>query len=263
MYKIILISVLIGASILSAATEATLYQYSTPAHLLEGQVGNVVTVQKTKKERIDFALGAGAGLGELIVLDGDYYLADPHGNIKGLHDKDGLSFVTGTHFIAQQKTYHVRDISSMEQLQNIIESNYVSDKNNFYAIKITAKKANIVARSENYQEEPFTPVADWLKHNQNKYSFNNQDVSVVMFRTPDILSQLNARYHAHFISADKKYGGHLLDITSSEMAIQVQKINKIYIWLPVDKFKVIESYQFGATTSYVNVFNNVVESSSS
>ena len=230
------------------------YQYSIPDFLLRGQYGPVVSVAAAKANGISLGIGAGVGLGELIVVNGQYFLADPQGNLQPLKNSDSVSYLTGVEFKAE-KTYTFKNIKSLDDLQNRVESS-ISSPYSFYAIEITAKHANITARSENIDHEPYTPIAQWIKTNQNVFSFKNLAVTMVMIRTPDNLSQLNLKYHAHFISDDKKYGGHVFDFSAPEVTVKIAAENNVMIYLPDKSFPVIKN----AVAGNMHDFTHVVES---
>lgn len=236
------------------ADPGLIYQYSTPDYLLRGQYGPVVSVKEAKANGINLGIGAGVGLGELIVVGGKYFLADPQGNLRQLKNNESVSYLTGVEFKAE-KTYVFKNIVSLDDLQQRIEST-ISSPYSFYAIEVTSKDANITARSENIDHEPYTPIAQWIKTNQNIFSFKNLAVTMAMIRTPDNFSQLNLKYHAHFISDDKKYGGHVFNFSAASVTVKIAAENKIMIYLPEQSYPVVKD----AVAGNMHDFTHVVES---
>ena len=57
---------------------------------------------EAQKDKNNLGVGAAAGLGELIVLNGKYYVADAQGNAKIMKPNDGISYLTATHFNSNQ-----------------------------------------------------------------------------------------------------------------------------------------------------------------
>ena len=77
--------------------QGTEYQYGTSSALVFGQLGKVTTVKDVSKHN-DFGLGAGVGLGEVIMVNGHAYIAGPKGKGRELKSSDGLSYMTATEF---------------------------------------------------------------------------------------------------------------------------------------------------------------------
>jgi acetolactate decarboxylase len=229
-----------------------IYQYSTPDYLLRGQYGPVVSVKDAKQDGINFGIGAGVGLGELIINNGNYYLTDPYGKLSKLKATDNVSYLTGVNF-KPEKTYTFKNITSLNMLQDLIESQAVSSPHSFYAIRILSKNANITARSENKDSEPYTPINIWIKNNQNVFSLKNRAVTLIMLRTPDDLSQLNLKYHTHFITNDETYGGHLFDFSSAEVVVQIEQLDNITIHLPSKSYAVVKDAKAGTMQDFVHV----------
>lgn len=100
--------ILLVAGILSAgssysspvATNGSQYefQYNTITSLMSGNYNSVITVGEAK-QKVNFGLGALKNLGELIVLNGKYYEANPDGDISQLDDNEGISYLTGTYLL--------------------------------------------------------------------------------------------------------------------------------------------------------------------
>lgn len=238
------------------ADSGVVYQHSIPAYLLRGQYGAVVTVKQAKQEGVNLGIGAGVNLGELIVVDGKFYLADPHGKLSQLKDSNSACFLTGVNFIPQQ-AYTFSHVTSLNNLQDLIESKIsTSNSNSFYAVKVIANHANITARSENFNHVPYTPINEWIKNNQNVFSLKNIPVTLVMFRTPHDLSQLNLKYHAHFISNNKTIGGHVFNFSASNVTIQIAQFDKVMIYLPTKQYPVIKNAKVGT----MHDFTHIVES---
>lgn len=239
---------------LAYADPGIIYQYSIPDYLLRGQYGPVVSEGEAKTNKISLGIGAGIGLGELIIVNGKYFLAGPNGNLRQLKNDESVSYLTGVEF-KPEKTYTFKNIVSLDDLQSRIEST-ITAPYSFYAIEITAKHADITARSENIDHEPYTPIAQWIKTNQNVFSFKNMAITMAMIRTPEDLSQLNLKYHAHFISDDEKYGGHVFNFSAAKVTVKIAKENKVMIYLPEKLYPVVKN----AVAGNMHDFTHIVES---
>ena len=71
-----------------------------------------------------------------------------------------------------------------------------------------------------------------MKH-QSVFKFNNIKGTLVGYRLPDSMDNLNVPgYHLHFISADGRHGGHLLDCRMSEADMEVDCIDGVDFIIP-------------------------------
>jgi acetolactate decarboxylase len=84
-------------------------------------------------------------------------------------------------------------------------------ENIFYAIKIEGTFKYIKTRSVPKQNKPYPPLVEVVK-NQPTFEFHNVKGTIVGFRCPSYVEGINVPgYHLHFITGDKKAGGHLLE----------------------------------------------------
>lgn len=100
-----------------------------------------------------------------------------------------------------------------------------------YAIKITGIFDKIHARSENIDKPPYTPIVVWMKTNQNIFDYNGKPATIVMFRTPSNLSNIQVPYHAHFVSKDGKIGGHVFDLSGKNLVVEMEPLDQVDLYL--------------------------------
>ena len=65
--------------------------------------------------------------------------------------------------------------------------------------------------------------------------FERRDVTgtLVGFWTPEYAGRLNVPgYHLHFLSDDRKFGGHLLECTGSNLRLEIQRRGVYQLALP-------------------------------
>jgi acetolactate decarboxylase len=85
-------------------------------------------------------------------------------------------------------------------------------KNLFTAIRIDGRFPTVVARSVPRQEKPYPPLADAVTR-QAVFEWHNVTGTVVGFYTPPFAKGIGVTgYHLHFLSADRRTGGHILDL---------------------------------------------------
>ncbi len=79
------------------------------------------------------------------------------------------------------------------------------------AIRIDGHFKSVKVRSVPRQEKPYQGLEDAVKH-QTEFQLKNVSGTLVGFRFPHYMDGVNVPgYHFHFITADKKAGGHALD----------------------------------------------------
>lgn len=245
---------LIGIFLINSAfATGSVYQYGTPHELLLGQYNAITTAGNVIKQA-NFGIGAGVGLGELIIVDGKAYLADPHGNTRLLQKSDGLCYVTATDFKPTIK-FSVKAVNSFTDLEHLVQPHF-TNQDLFYAIKIKGKFTQIDARSENIDHEPYTPIVTWMKTNQNTFSVKNVDATVVLFYNPSYLNQIGVDWHAHFITDDGKTGGHIFNLKIQQAEVSIMQMSNIDVKLRTKFAKTIKA---NASDSSITSFHNVVE----
>jgi len=207
-----------------------LFQYSTINALGEGVYSGEQTFRELKKYG-DFGIGTFNDLdGEMIGIDGKFYQIKGDGTVCPVPDKTKTPFAMVTFFEAD-KTVDVRDTKNFAQLTQYLDS-IIPTKNIFYAIKIHGVFRYVKTRSVFSQAKPYPKLVDALK-NQSVFEFNNVEGTIVGFRCPDYASGVNVSgYHFHFITKDRKAGGHLLECDMQDAKIQIDYTTSFYMVLP-------------------------------
>lgn len=76
-------------------------------------------------------------------------------------------------------------------------------------------------------------LKDILSKTQKDFSFERLRGTLVCVYYPDYMDGINAAgWHLHFISEDRKLGGHVFDVAMSRGECLLQKMDKIEIQLP-------------------------------
>ena len=235
---IMLCTFILSALSLSAVP---VYQINTIAGLKSGIYQQILTVKQAKNENINFAVGAGVGLNEVVVLDGKYYQFNGTGHGKLLTANSGMSFLTGVNFTGNVKQHaymfvprkKFKSLNDIEQFLNkkIEQITNVKDFANiheYFAIRIDGEFENIPLRSEDkvsnsslHTIKKLVSLSDWLQSNHQHF-FHKKHISGTMvgFFTPGINGQeisnsKGAYYHFHFVASkkfnNKFWGGHVLE----------------------------------------------------
>jgi len=188
-----------------------LYQVSTIDALMQGVYDGVQPVGELRNHG-DFGIGTFDSLdGEMIVLDGRVYQAKADGRIYSVTDTATTPFATVTWFERDITTTVDRPLNFSEFSAEM--GNRLPTQNMIYAVKIQGTFPSMKVRAIPAQQKPYPTLTEAAK-NQLVYSYANTTGTVVGFYTPAFFKGLNvAGYHLHFISDDRRTGGHILDFT--------------------------------------------------
>lgn len=182
----------------------------------------------------DFGVGTFNALdGEMIGLDGKFYQIRDDGRVTPVAATMKTPFAEVTFFKAT-KTHLLEKPLTYRQLTDYITT-LLPSPNLLYAIKIEGFFPYVKTRSVPRQHQPYPPLAEAAK-NQAVFEFANVKGVIVAFRYPQYLAGVNlAGYHCHFITADRRSGGHLLDCRVEGAAVAVDPIPKLDLRLPETK----------------------------
>lgn len=211
----------------------TLFQISTNKALEERIYDGRVTVDELKKYG-NLGIGTLNGFdGELVGVDGEFYR---------IQASDGISYrVAGdkkvpyaivTHFDSE-KSVSLKKPLTLPELQKYI-SKLLPHENIIYAFKIEGRFSYIKTRSVFPQKKPYPKLMEIIE-NQVVFEFEDIEGSLVGFWFPLYLQGVSTPgFHLHFISKDKKNGGHLLECQTEKIKISIDKILDFHIILPYD-----------------------------
>jgi acetolactate decarboxylase len=201
------------------ADDDILFQVSTIDALLQGVFDGFYSFDDLKTHG-DFGIGTFDSLdGEMVALDGNYYQVRADGVAYPVTGNTKTPFSTVTYFKADQ-TIAIKDAGNFSQLSSQMDEKLPSI-NMFYAIRIDGTFPYVKTRSVPKQEEPYPRLADAVK-NQSVFEFTNVTGTVVGVWAPEFSKGLNVPgYHLHFITADRKAGGHILDLKVDEAIAKV------------------------------------------
>lgn len=235
-YKVLslALALVLASTALSACAPAvsreTLTQVSTIDALMNGVYDGMTTVDELKKYG-DFGIGTFAGLdGEMILLDGVYYQVKADGIAYTVKDSVGTPFAAVTFFDSDVEAQLDRDASYL-QVQEYLDSILPTD-NIFYAIRISGTFSIMQTRTVPAQQKPYLPLAEVIR-NQTVFELKNIEGTIVGFRCPSYVNGINVPgYHLHFLSADNKAGGHVLDFKVIQATASVDNASEFNLILP-------------------------------
>lgn len=242
--KVFCSTVLTGSLLFNAAYAApavdsdreTVYQVALLQSLALGYFEGSVTVDELKNFG-DTGIGTFEGLdGEMIVLDGVVYRADEKLRTEIVSDKTPVPFSNVTFFDKDfsLKLKNVPNKNELEQkLNEIVKAN---GANSFYMIKLHGEFNDIYIRSERGQKKPYPTLVQALEADQKELTPKNVKGTIVGLYCPQYMGELNSvGWHFHFITDDKKTGGHVLDLNLKSGEAQLDKTDTFKMNLPNEK----------------------------
>ena len=206
------------------------FQASVFDALMRGVYEGVITYGELK-EHGDFGLGTFNDLdGEMVALDGVFYRIDSEGTVSIVQDSMKSPFAVVTFFDSNERLVPEKKLSC-EGLQDFIYE-ALPTKNIFYAIKVDGEFEYLKIRSVHAQHKPYPPVSEVVK-NQSEFEHKNIKGTFVGYWMPVYIGGVaQAGYHFHFISDDKKSGGHVLECKTDNIVIDIDHIRDFELDLP-------------------------------
>lgn len=211
-------------------TQESLFQTSILQSLAKGVYDGDLTVGELK-EHGDFGVGTYNRLnGEMVALDGVFYRVKSDGSIEIPQDSTKSPFAMVTFFDADETLKPDMKLSC-DELKSFIE-NALPFKNIFYAIKIKGIFEYMKTRSVPEQSMPYPPLSEVIKH-ESHFEFKDIPGTIVGLWLPEYMEQINQPgFHFHFISDDKKSGGHVLDCRTENVRIEADYMRELDLELP-------------------------------
>jgi acetolactate decarboxylase len=222
----------LGEEELHAGREAhVLFQASTIGALLEGAYDGDLSFAELAGQG-DLGLGTLNGLdGEMIALDGRFYRADVDGLVNEVPGEARTPFAVVTRF---EPTIDVEVAEALEheallaRLDQLIPAGAPS-----CAIRLDGRFDLVRARSVPRQEPPYRPLTEVVAE-QHVFELRDAVGTMLGFRFPDYAEGIEvAGYHLHFISDDRRRGGHVLGSRSrGPLRVRLDPSSALHVELP-------------------------------
>lgn len=230
-YLLVVTSLVIAISGCSCLQENkdVLFQTSTMNAIFKGVYDGEITYKELRQHG-DFGIGTFNGLdGELFALEGKFYRIKADGIAYPVDDSMKTPFAVVT-FFEPDKSVLLDETFDYKQLQQYLD-NLLPTKDIFYAIKIEGTFKYIKARNIPRQNKPYPQFSEVVK-NQLIFEFHNVEGTMVGFWCPAYLEEINVPgYHLHFITKDRKTGGHLLECQVQDVKIEIDYTPEFHVAL--------------------------------
>ncbi|MFA5272412.1 MAG: acetolactate decarboxylase [Candidatus Omnitrophota bacterium] len=208
-------------------------QFSLMSALNQGLYETDFDYAEIKKQG-DFGLGTFNSLdGEMVAIDGNFYQVKYDGSVSPVTDSEKCPFCVVKFFRAEKEVY-LKEKTDYRQLCQRLDGELAS-KNIFYAVRIEGRFKFLKARSVPKQKKPYKNLSEAVK-GQKVFEFRDVDAILVGFKFPECAQGINTgEWHFHFISKDRKQGGHLLDCSITGANILIDQTNDFFLRLPKNK----------------------------
>ena len=211
-----------------------IYQVSTLQALALGYTRPVVKVHELL-EHGDTGLGTFEHVdGEMIILDGVCYQAKQDGSIVQTADDAGVPFAVSG-YVKDGRRFEMGEMKDLDAIKMELTIKIEEDfgLNSIHIARIDGLFNVIYARAGAPYRSQHVSLKDILSKTQKDFSFENIRGTLVCVYYPDYMDGINAAgWHMHFLSEDRKLGGHVFKATLSSGQCAVQKMDRIEIQLP-------------------------------
>jgi acetolactate decarboxylase len=207
----------------------TLFQVSTSGALVQG-IYDAAVCPGVILRHGDFGLGTFENLdGEMVVLDGRIYQARGDGTVAEAPMDACAPFAVVTRF-APDVDVMIEPAASLETL--IQRCDELRRSNNiFYAVRLDGEFQRVHTRAVS-PPAPGARLIDAAK-SQVEFEFSAIRGTLVGLWSPGFSSTFSITgYHFHFLSEDRKHGGHLLACSTGSLRLRIEALTDFHLALP-------------------------------
>jgi len=207
----------------------TLFQVSTSAALVEGLYQGAVRVSRLLRHG-DFGLGTFIDLdGEMVVLEGACYRVTSDGLVSPVEGDRLVPYAVVTRFTAEF-SMGSQQFKSFSQLVAVCDA-LRSSENVFYAFRVEGKFSLVKTRV--MKAVPHGTGLKTASSEQEEFAFEDQKGTLVGLWSPGFAGSFSVPgYHFHFLSADRKRGGHVLECEAVDVTIGGCAMHEMHVSLP-------------------------------
>jgi acetolactate decarboxylase len=207
----------------------TLFQVSTSAALVEGLYQGAVRVSRLLRHG-DFGLGTFIDLdGEMVVLEGVCYRVASDGVVTKVKGDRFIPYAVVTRF-STEFGKRSQQLNSYSELVAVCDE-LRSSENVFYAFRVEGKFSFVKTRVMKA-----VPQGTGLKaasSGQKEFTFKDQKGTLVGLWSPGFAGSFSVPgHHFHFLSADRKRGGHVLECKAVDVTIGGCAMHEMHVSLP-------------------------------
>lgn len=183
------------------------------------------------KQHGDFGLGTFDHLdGEMVMLDGEIYQITSDGAAAPVADDTLTPFSCVTFFQPISHDHLEGECDYRDFLEWLLS--LLPSPNIFYAIRIEGTFSRMKVRSVPRQDS-YRPLAE-VARDQPVFEYDHVEGTLAGFYTPAFMGSLSVPgIHLHFLSSDRKTGGHLMACRPSGITAGIQFLTTLELGLPM------------------------------
>ena len=202
-------------------------QVSTIGSLMAGNYDGLYSIGELLRHG-DFGLGTVHSLdGELIVLDGKAYQVRIDGAVHDVPHDMKTPFASLTWYDLDETI----EAPAGELASLIMFLDNHINKDLFYAIRIAGEFDFVKTRSVT-DRKPYSPLVEVVK-TQAVFERGKCRGVLIDLYCPPFAQGINVPgHHFHFLSEDKTFGGHVLDLKISKATIGLDVTRELFLMLP-------------------------------
>lgn len=224
-----LVLILLAAAA-AAADRDTIYQTAPIDALMAGVYDGDYAVGDLKQHG-DIGIGTLNALdGELVYVDGRMFQVRVDGKVCPVPDSARTPFSIATWL---DRDIALKNVSAtnLDEFCRIMDRSLPS-ANLFFVIRADGEFEYVKTRSVPKQSKPYRPLVEVAKE-QATFEFARVKGTLVGFRCPAFVKGINVPgYHFHFLTDDRKGGGHVLDLRVTGLEVILDPSYSIYLALP-------------------------------
>ena len=214
--------------------EHVAFQAGTLDALMAGGYDGDATIEELLAHG-DLGVGTVQSLGgELVVLDGAAYLIDGDGVVRPVRSSERTPFAVVCRF-APLVTVRVAAPTALSGLHDLVDAHrpaLAGRPAEVLAVRIDGDFDELRLRSVHAQQPPYPPLSEVTAH-QSEWTLGPTAGTLVGFRFPDGTAGVEVPgYHLHFLSDDRRHGGHVLDATLVEGTMAIDGADELHVELP-------------------------------
>lgn len=199
-------------SILNTNDDAV-FQVSTLQSLMDGGYDGTITISELKTNG-NIGLGTFDHInGEMIVFNDTVFQALWDGSVIVANDTTTVPFADVATFSAD-KPFNAEEATDMADLSAKLDSVLQEfGQDNIFIVKMDAHCQDITVRSEVPQTPPYSPLLEVLPTAERSFFYEDISGTFVAMWFPEAFATVSGSgWHYHFISNNRKQGGHVLSI---------------------------------------------------
>ena len=207
----------------------SIFQVSTSGAIVQGLYQGCVTVADLRRHG-DLGLGTFEDLdGEMILIDGHCFQARSDGTVVEAPDDALTPFASVVNF-APDRTAELEGIGSYGTLTQALDA-LRSSKNGMVSLKATGRFDTMRVRAA-CRTASGVDLVEATSH-QQVFDYSDVPGTLVGFWSPEYAKSIAiSGWHLHFISDDRKKGGHVLDLGAETLHVELNDVSDVHLAIP-------------------------------